>query len=77
MCTSSCSGTFKRKRQKYIRHLGLIYKDNLGSSSQTNLFFSFETGGLGFIVNPLKEGSEALAQEAIALLSSLAMIGLA
>ena len=77
MCTSSCFSTLKRKRQKNIRHQGLIYKDKLGSSSHTNLFFSFETGGLGFMVNTLKEGSEALAQEAIALLSSLAMIGLA
>ena len=54
-----------------------MYKDNLGSSSDTNLFFSFETGSLGFIVNSLKEESEAVAQEAIALPSSLAMIGLA
>ena len=68
---------FKKKETKNIRHQGLIYKDNLGSSSHTNLFFSFETGGLGFTVNLLKEGYEALGQEAIALLSSLAMIGLA
>ena len=54
-----------------------MYKDNLGSSSDTNLFFSFETGSLGFIVNSLKEESEAVAQEAIVLPSSLAMIGLA
>ena len=28
---------------------GLIYENNLGGGSHTNLFFSFDTGGLEFL----------------------------